>query len=89
MCFGCGKESSKYWGDMDKYQKKYQKFTKNDLYRMIEWFHHHSIDGNMNKSDFLEGVGFMSRAGYIFERMFDVMDKDSDGKVFYFFYNID
>jgi len=81
MCFSCGKESVKYWGELERYQKKYKGLNKSDLYRMIEWFHKHSIDGFMDKGEFLEAMGFTSRAGYIFERMFRVMDQNNDGKV--------
>ena len=48
---------------------------------MIEWFHSHSLDGAMTQSDFAEAMGFTAHAGYIFQRMFDVMDADSNGEV--------
>jgi len=80
-CFGCGKKSKKYWGELEKLQKKYPLFDSQDLYRMIEWFHSHSLDGAMTQSDFAEAMGFTAHAGYIFQRMFDVMDADSNGEV--------
>ena len=71
----------KYWGELEKWEKRYSQFDKNDLYRMIEWFHSHSIDGVMKQPDFLEAMGFTSHASYIFQRMFDVMDRDNKGEV--------
>jgi len=86
MCCRCGRESSKYWGEMDRLQKHYSTFQKNDLYRMMEWFHTHSIDGAMKQEDFLEAMGFTSRAGFIFQRMFEVMDKTNKGYVIFIIY---
>lgn len=78
---GCGKKSKKYWGELEKLQRRFPQFGSQDLYRTIEWFHSHSLDGAMQRTDFVEAMGFTAHAGYIFERMFDVMDTDGDGKV--------
>ncbi|MDR3549409.1 MAG: hypothetical protein P4M11_14280 [Candidatus Pacebacteria bacterium] len=81
MSCGCGKPSLKYGGELESLNKRFPAFGKTDLYHMIEWFHSHSIDGVMKRDDFLEAMGLTSRAGYIFERMFEVMDQNSDGNV--------
>ncbi|MDR3549152.1 MAG: hypothetical protein P4M11_12985 [Candidatus Pacebacteria bacterium] len=81
MCCRCGRQAFKYWGELEQLQKRYSQFAKNDLYLMLEWFHAHSIDGTMTQADFLEAMGFTSRAGYLFQRMFNVMDQDGNGQV--------
>ena len=80
-CCGCGRKNLKYWGELEKLHKKFPLFNNTELYHMIEWFHTNAIDGIMKQDDFIEAMGFSSRAGYIFERMFSVMDRDGDGQV--------
>jgi len=87
-CFSCGKDSQKYCEEMEKLQRKYSDFNRSDLYLMVEWFHRHSRNGFMSQRDFLEGMGFTSHAGYIFKRMFKVMDRGNNSKV-YTILNID
>ena len=82
MSCRCGHVSLKYWGELEVLQKRYPSFQKNDLYKMIEWFHTHSIDGSLTCQDFVEAMGFTSHAGYMFERVFSVIDKYGKGKVF-------
>jgi len=84
-CCSCGKKSLKYWGELEKLHKQYPFFSSTELYKLIEWFHSNSIYGVMKQDDFIEAMGFTPRAGYIFERMFAVMDRDHDNQVFFYF----
>jgi len=87
MSCGCGRKSVKE--DAIEAVKKYQRenikwnFSESELQDLISWFNHESIEGVMKKNIFQQALGLISYnySTFLMDRMFDVMDTDSDGEV--------